>query len=112
MPKTDTIDNLQITVTETPMPQTYTIDNWQITVAETQGNGLRADIKSPAGREASCDMIGFDHRLTQHRTQANIEFASHHLKLTDALVDRIAEACRLYAQEQAALEPEFALDKI
>lgn len=88
-----------------------TIDGWTIDFYETVGNELACKIKSPNGRTAHACFMG-DGRLEKHRTQANIEFASFNLKLTDALVDRIIVAGKAYIETEKTAEPEFAYENV
>ena len=88
------------------------IDGWHIETYETAACGLAQGITSPAGRQARACYIGVDGRLSEFRTQANIEFGSLNLKLTDALVDRMILAAEDYVDRQVRVEPEFALTKV
>jgi hypothetical protein len=85
------------------------IDGWTFEVVETIGCLLRCEITSPARRTASCMWLGSDGRLSKHRTEANIEFASMNLKLSESLVDRIISAVSKYSESQCKIEPEFGL---
>ena len=87
-------------------------DGWTIETYETNGGTLRQAITSPAGRTATADYIGFDCRLSEYRTRANIEFGSYSLNLTEPLVDRMIAAAIEYADAAQAAEPEFSLDQI
>jgi len=88
------------------------IAGWRIETYETNGTMLAQRIKSPTGRTATARWIGHDGRLSQLRTEANVEFASLSLKLTDALVDRMILAAEDYVARQVAKEPEFALTQV
>ena len=84
------------------------IDGWEIEVYETKGAGLGMKGKSPQGREFFCYVHDFGERLEEHGAEANVEFSSASLILTNALAARLKEACRRYNRIEAAKEPEYA----
>ena len=72
--------------------KTWTKNGWKIETALTKGGTLWQNITSPNGFDASAGYIGIDGRLSEHRTGANIEYSSAHLKLSESMVDRMIQA--------------------
>jgi hypothetical protein len=74
--------------------KTWTKGGWKIETALTNTGTLRQNITSPSGFEAFADYIGFDGRLSGYRTSANIEYGSGHLKLSEAMIDKMIFAAK------------------
>ena len=82
---------------------------WKIEFFETKGCAISAEITSPAGRTAQMYFLGGDGRLSEHRTEANVEFSSENLKFTESIVDKVLLGAKAWVKTKLAEEPEFAL---
>jgi hypothetical protein len=74
----------------------------------SKGVGIVAKITSPKGNKAECGYLGLDDRLAEFGTEANIEWGSVNLKLSDAGVERLIVALNQFIDFIATVEPDHS----
>ncbi len=92
------------------MEKQIIVDGWMYDMYVSQGVGIVAKITSPKGNKAECCYLGIDTRLDEG-TEANINWASCTLNLTDAGVDRLITALNQFIDFLDVEEPDHSFVK-